>query len=395
MWPRHQLAAYSPISATAIARSAVAAVGTGLGADPRDELIELLRHEYAATGVVLCGSGTQALQLAIAMTMRRVSSPTTVALPGFSCFDVAAAAVGADARVACYDIDPSTLAPDLDSLDRVIRAGAAVVVVAPLYGVPVPWQEIQSVVERHGALLIEDAAQGHGATWRGHALGTLGSISTLSFGRGKGWTGGAGGALLLRDAFAEDAEHLVQPGWSREVATTAALAMQWTLGRPILYGIPRSVPGLGIGETHYRAPVRPRSMTRAAAAALLQTHGPSQAEALVRQANGAALLAAISKSRDLHPIRLSTDMTPGYLRLPIVFRDTAMGLKTNADLLRQGAAPSYPIALADLNALRDRLSTSSDRLVGARELARDLITLPTHSRVGRAERDQLVSELSS
>ena len=200
---RHQLAAYSPLSLAACARSGAAALG--LGADPSDELRGILLKDYQAQSVVLCGSGTQALQLAIVSASRDVYSGATgsplIAMPAFSCFDLASAALGADARVCLDDLDPRRLAPALASLERVMSAGAKVVVVAPLYGVPVDWEAIEAVADRHGALVIEDAAQGHGATWRGRALGTLGRISTLSFGRGKGWTGGGGGAVLFLECY--------------------------------------------------------------------------------------------------------------------------------------------------------------------------------------------------
>src|SRR5207302_331218 len=104
-----------------------------------NELLELLMHDYSADNGVLCGTGTQALQLAILMGMRGASKGESVALPAFSCFDVASAALGADARITLYDVDPDTLSPDLDDLARAFSDGALIAVIAPLYGVPVDW----------------------------------------------------------------------------------------------------------------------------------------------------------------------------------------------------------------------------------------------------------------
>ncbi|MET0399208.1 MAG: DegT/DnrJ/EryC1/StrS family aminotransferase, partial [Longimicrobiaceae bacterium] len=192
---RHQLAVYSPVSLRAGGRAA----GDALlrGADPRAPLLAELLRDYAAGSGALCGSGTQALQLALVEARRR-GGDAPVALPAFSCYDVAAAAVGAGVRVALYDVDPGTLAPDPESLERVLAAGARTVVAGPLYGVPLEWDTLRGAAGRHGALLVEDAAQGHGASWHGRPLGSLGDLSVLSFGRGKGWTGGRGGALLAR-----------------------------------------------------------------------------------------------------------------------------------------------------------------------------------------------------
>jgi dTDP-4-amino-4,6-dideoxygalactose transaminase len=394
MWPRHQLAAYSPIPASAIVDAATHAFG--VGSDPRGALAALLAREYAAAHVVLCGSGTQALQLAIELAKRRSGAPASVALPGFSCFDVASAAVGANTGVACYDIDPDTLGPDLDSLERVLRGGAGIVVVAPLYGIPVPWDEIEGLAARHGALVIEDAAQGHGAAWRGRVLGTIASISTLSFGRGKGWTGGEGGALLLRGEMANaEPASILSPTNVREANTIAALAIQWGLGRPSLYGIPRSIPGLGLGETQYHPPAAPRSITRAAAAGVLGSRDASCAEAEARRRNAAAMLDAISGRTGLRAIRLHSDSSAGYLRLPILMAEGGASFRTHPDASRAGIAASYPIVLAELPALRDRLVHWSDRLTGASVVARRLLTLPTHSRVGVRERERMLRMLDA
>src|SRR5437899_1804453 len=82
-----------------------------------------------------------------------------VALPAYTCYDVATAAVAVDARIALYDVDPATLAPDMASLTATLAEGARIVVVAPLYGVPVDWDAIEQCVRTFGAVAVEDAAQ--------------------------------------------------------------------------------------------------------------------------------------------------------------------------------------------------------------------------------------------
>ncbi len=193
---RHQLPAYSPLSGASLGRALLHAFGPGM--DGQAELTAMLEREYRADRALLLGSGTQALQVAIALAMRHVGD-AVVALPAFSCFDVAAAAVGAHARIKFYDLDPTTLAPDPRSLESALARGARVAVIAPLYGFPVDWDALADLLVRYGAMAVEDAAQGDHAEWRGRKLGSLGPISVLSFGRGKGWTGGSGGALLIRD----------------------------------------------------------------------------------------------------------------------------------------------------------------------------------------------------
>jgi dTDP-4-amino-4,6-dideoxygalactose transaminase len=386
---RHQLAVYSPISIVAPVRGVAAALH--ISDDPRPALVELLRHDFDARDVLLTGSGTQALQVAIEMATQQVGArAATIALPAFSCFDVASAAIGADVSTALYDLDPATLSPDLESLERVLAAGARVAVIAPLYGMPVDWDALEGLANRHGTMLIEDSAQGHGALWKGRPLGTFGAISILSFGRGKGWTGGAGGAVLVRRTSSPGPSTLRGVSSGKEASTIVGMLAQWTLGRPAVYGIPHSIPSLGLGETTFHPPVPPATMPRSAAAALLGAIMSSREEATKRRQNAQWFSERIAVDERVRKIRPTLDATPGYLRLPIRVRGGIRGFGDSARAMRLGVAQSYPSTLAEL---APKLVEATGVWPGADELARDLVTLPTHSRLTAIERDEIVRML--
>lgn len=390
---RHQLAVHSPIVAAAELRAVASALR--LATDPRPVLLELLLREYDAEGGVLCGSGTQALQLAITTAIRLTGGVGPVALPAFSCFDVASAAIGAGVPIALYDIDPDTLAPDVESLGRVMADGVRVAVIAPLYGMPVDWELLEALAARHGALLIEDAAQGHGASWRGRKLGSLGTISTLSFGRGKGWTGGSGGAVLFRGAAATVApEGLPSEGVRSEVATVVSLIAQWLLGRPAIYGIPRSLPGLGLGVTTYRAPSAVVSISRAAAAAVLANRDVSLTEAAARRSNAHEFLARPIGVGTLAATRFASAGEPGYLRLPLRVVGGSDALGSREQTGRLGIERSYPCTLGELPEAAARLTGAEQSWLGASTLSAQLFTVPTHSLVGAGERREIEALLA-
>src|SRR5690606_32870884 len=179
---------------------------------------------------------------------------------------------------------------------------------------PVDWDAIEALAIPYGATVIEDAAQGHGARWRERPLGALGRLSVLSFGRGKGWTGGAGGALLWRGDALSPRFSFPEPTPSSEGGVVVRAAGQWALGRPRMYRIPASIPWLGLGETHYRAPAVPRSATAASAAILLATRDDADAEVESRRRTADRLI-------DRLPTGASAIQPParglaGYLRLP-------------------------------------------------------------------------------
>ncbi|MHB1329261.1 MAG: hypothetical protein ACYC2K_13775, partial [Gemmatimonadales bacterium] len=105
-------------------------------------------------------------------------------------------------------------------------------------------------------------------------VGALGDLGVLSFGRGKGRTGGHGGALLATSPRGVELARSVAAGLKRmatgtQVVGMALLLAQWILGRPLLYGIPQAIPGLGLGETRYHDPRPPSAIGRLAAGVVL------------------------------------------------------------------------------------------------------------------------------
>src|SRR6266849_5167384 len=161
---RWQPPVYSPLPSGAAWHSLL--LGASVAGDPRRRVTRTLLQAFGAEAAVLCGSGPEALQLALRVAHRLRGAGAIVAVPAFTCFGVATAVVGADARVALYDVDPATLAPDLDSLRLALREGAQVVVASPLFGVPLDWCALEECTASSGALIIEDAAQGQGVDGR-------------------------------------------------------------------------------------------------------------------------------------------------------------------------------------------------------------------------------------
>lgn len=397
-WPRHQLPVHSPITRDALGAGWKATIG---GGDPRDELRSSLAASYAARRVELYDSGTSALTAAIGMASAPFGNEAVVALPAYGCYDLATAAVGARRPVVLYDVDPLTLGPDPSSLREALRLGANVVVCAALYGVPIDWEMVEELTTAAGAVVIEDAAQGQGGSWRGRPLGSLGDSSVLSFGRGKGWTGGRGGALLQRtEGEPKEGGGLDFGGQAREATSSSSnlrailpAVLQWLFGRPWLYWIPSSLPWLGLGETRYRDPGRAGGLAAASAALLLASRGEALAEGVVRRANAEFLLSHLPPRGRIHPIEVVDGSVPGCLRLPLRAPGVGARLARTPRARRLGIAPGYPTPLSALEPLINRLVGRNSPWPGAEELVRDLITLPTHRLLTRRDLERLIDFL--
>lgn len=393
---RHQLPVFTPLSLQTLLQAFLGRLPDGPGA--QTTLARLLASEREAERVRLFRSGTQALQVALRAANDAVGGD--IALPAYSCFDLATAAAGAQVRVRFYDLKPETLSPDLVSLEAALVAGARVVVAGPLYGIPLDWPPVQDLVRRYGAILIEDAAQGHGCVVGDSRTPMFGDVSILSFGRGKGWTGGVGGALLSRDApWASDtAEALVaESGRLGGLVLHVKLFAQWGLGRPALYGLPSAIPWLGLGKTHYREPTALGVMGDRAAALALATRDASRAEADHRRSAARSLLTVLGQA-GLVPEPVGTIAppplaVPGYLRLPIRLARGADGFQSARRARALGMAPGYPIALTKLAPLNPWHAEPPAPCPGAEALARELVTLPTHSLVPTSDHERIVAEI--
>lgn len=394
MIPRTLPPVHSPLPLRALASGALAALAPG----PFDARVEsLVRGGYGPAGLLFTDSGTSALRLALE-GLNAVGRPGPVALPAYSCYDVATAAVGAGVDVLLYDLDPETLSPDPDSLRRTLELGAVGVVVVHLYGVPVEMERAGRIVRDGDAVLIEDAAQGAGGRYFGRPLGSLGSLGVLSFGRGKGITGGRGGLLLANDEVGQEVVRAVErrAGHRRAgIAPLAASAAQWLLGRPGLYGLPLAVPWLGLGETRYRPPEPPGSLPRAASGVLAITLRLADPAARVRRAHAARLLARLEETERLRPVRPPDSGTPGWLRLPVVAGDGRVAGGVIPAGRRLGVMPGYPATLDRLPPLRGAIGVSTAPHPGAERLAGGLLTLPTHGRLRESDLERLEAWLAA
>ncbi|MEX1256042.1 MAG: DegT/DnrJ/EryC1/StrS family aminotransferase [Gemmatimonadota bacterium] len=389
--------AHSPVRGSEIIGAALA-VASASRKEAEGALERALALRFHAMEVATCGSGTQALQLAltIAASARPRGSNPAVALPAYACFDLASAAIGSDSPVIFYDLDPVTLGPDLASVEAALARGAGVLVAAPLFGLPVAWEPLEILAHEHGVVLVEDAAQGGGGSWAGRLIGELGALSVLSFGRGKGWTGGGGGALLARGEMAGRLRHAkgargAVSGWGGRAAVTTTA--QWILGRPGLYAIPAAIPGLALGETMYHPPVPVRKMTKFSLQLARRTAESSATEAASRRACAFDLEARIAEVPGVSRVRPASGGEPGYLRLPVLVEGGSRALRDPGTARALGIMPGYPLALPELPALKGCILEPTSEMPVARRLAAELLTLPTHRFVTPKIAERIASAL--
>lgn len=126
------------------------------------------------------------------------------------------------------DTEPETWNMDPEALEKAFELypDVKLVVIAHLYGTPGKIKEICEICHRHGALLLEDAAESLGATYDGQQTGMFGDVSILSFNGNKIITGSCGGALLTDSR--EDADKIRK--WSTQSREAAPWYQHEELG---------------------------------------------------------------------------------------------------------------------------------------------------------------------
>lgn len=160
------------------------------------------------------GNGTDALQLALQAL--GIGHGDEVIVPANTFVATAEAVVAAGAIPRFIDVDPETLVVSASLIEAAITARTAAVIVVHLYGQPPDMDAITHVAQRANLAVVEDAAQAHGATWRGRKAGTLADIGCFSFYPGKnlGAFGDAGAVVTDDSIIAERVRSLADHGRS-------------------------------------------------------------------------------------------------------------------------------------------------------------------------------------
>lgn len=139
-----------------------------------------------------------------------------VVMPSYTFVSTANAFALRGAVPVFVDVRPDTLNLDESQLESAITERTKAVAPVHYAGVGCEMDSIMSIAQRHGFLVIEDAAQGVLASYRGQALGSIGQLGAFSFHETKNIISGEGGALLVNDgALAERAEIIREKGTNR------------------------------------------------------------------------------------------------------------------------------------------------------------------------------------
>lgn len=170
-------------------------------------------------------TGTSALHLALLAA--GIGAGDEVITTPFTFVATVAAIVYTGATPVFVDIDPVSYTIDVTKIEQAITAKTKAILPVHLYGQPADMDPIMDIAQRHGLVVIEDAAQAHRAEYKGRRIGSIGDIGCFSFYPGKNLGAyGEGGAVvtsnpeyaktmgMLRDWGQESKYHHVLKGYN-------------------------------------------------------------------------------------------------------------------------------------------------------------------------------------
>lgn len=173
-----------------------------------------MEDKFNAPKVLLTTSCTAALEMtAILLDIKKGDE---VIMPSYTFVSTANAYVLRGAKIVFVDIRPDTMNLDEKLLEEAITDKTKAIVVVHYAGVSCEMDTIMEVAKRYHLPVIEDAAQGVMASYKGKALGTIGDFGCYSFHETKNYTMGEGGALVINnEEYGERAEIIREKGTNR------------------------------------------------------------------------------------------------------------------------------------------------------------------------------------
>jgi perosamine synthetase len=147
---------------------------------------------------VAVSNGTAALGGAVACL--ELEPGDEVLMPTFTIISCALAIIEAGAVPVLVDSDPRTWCMDVSQLESKVTPRTRAIMPVHMYGHPVDMDPLCELARKHGLLIVEDAAEAHGAEYRGRKVGGIGDLSCFSFYANKIITTGEGGMVLAKRA---------------------------------------------------------------------------------------------------------------------------------------------------------------------------------------------------
>jgi dTDP-4-amino-4,6-dideoxygalactose transaminase len=381
---KHLAPAGTPVRMSEIVAGCLAA---SVGRNPSATLARKLSELSGSDRCFLMSSGRAAMTLLLSVIKEVYANEgrDEVIVPAYTCYSVPASIELAGLKVRLCDIDPNTLSLDLSSLHKFDCRRVAAIVTANLYGIPNELEKIEAFAKENNVLLIDDAAQALGARLGDRAVGGFGAAGIYSFDKGKNITTIQGGAALVRDhrvlnSFERSYKKLQPTGLAATAVLLLKLGVYSLALRPAIYEYVQRISALGLGQTNYENDFPVRTYSESLSGISLKLFRRLDELTAIRKTNAQGLRDALTGLPGIGFVEISPSARPAFTRFPFFISDRSEREHALKSLQESGigATASYPLALCDVPEVARLLPSTDLKMVGAQQVARSIVTLPTH-----------------
>ncbi|MEW6239056.1 MAG: DegT/DnrJ/EryC1/StrS family aminotransferase [Candidatus Omnitrophota bacterium] len=169
----------------------------GIGSPAIKEFEEQFAAFCGAKYAAACTNGTEAIS--IALQAMGVGPGDEAIIPPYTFIATAIGVLACNAIPVFADIHPETYNIDPEAVRRAVTPRTKVIIPVHIAGNPADMDGIMAIAQEHNLLVLEDAAQAHGAEWKGRRVGAIGNAGTFSFQTTKNLSSGEGGAIVSND----------------------------------------------------------------------------------------------------------------------------------------------------------------------------------------------------
>ncbi len=340
-----------------------------------------------------------------------------VLIPAYVSYSVPSAVVHAGFKIRLYDIDQNTLEPDYASMQSACSEKTLAIVICHQFGLVFDATLAKKIADENNTFLIDDAAQAMGGMFDGNFAGTMGDVGLFSLSRGKPLTAVEGGIVLTNSPEINESLQVVSKElYASSTPSKKQLIVQdlkniiksfalYFLRRPTLYSIPASMPFLNIGASIFEPNFFDGAMSPYRMRLCSQNLPLLENANSLRRKWGERYTYIFEKQDNLRTIAQAKNSKNIFLRYPLLPKlgsekkfQSILTHNNGLSAKKLGISRGFPLALYAVKELQDYLiqtKNSDISFAGAKYLAENLITLPTHDQVSESDFESITHLLGA
>ncbi len=356
-----------------------------------------LKQVFGVSHCETVSSGKTALYCILKSLHKLSPEKNEVLIPAFNCYCVASAVLRAGFKVRLCEVDPNTLDFDFMMMTKELKNKDRLlcVVATHLFGMHANVSKLKSLINDDSIFIVEDAAQVMGGKENEVPLGLQADVGFFSLGRGKAYTTCEGGIIVTNRNDIDQGVHGVVETLPKHNSVEIGMmifkaVVLLIFSRPWLFWLPKSLPFLGLGETHFEADFKIRKLSSFQAGLSWNWVKALEKIRKERYENSSFWVSFFNKNQlpGIDSIAKTNSAARDLLRFPIRMHSKELCKKILklSNLQGLGITITYPLPL---NQLPQVTGFAANAFPKAKQCSDLVVTIPVHRFVSKSDRRKI------